>query len=255
MYIADLAGTFATSTIRRRLTAIRKAHRLAEKPDPVSSPMVKEVLDGILREYGAFQRGKNPLRSTDLMAMLDCLSDDVASQRNRAILLIGFAGAFRRAELTSLDCEDLDFRNEGVVVTIRRSKTDQYGKGERKGIPRGRSTATCPVAALENWLRAAGITTGAVFRPVTKSGSIRDRRLTDRSIALIIKKFALKAGLDATKYAGHSLRSGLATEAAYQGASERSIMKQGGWKSASMARRYIREGSLFHDNAGNKLGL
>jgi len=179
----------------------------------------------------------------------------LVDQRDRAILLVGFAGAFRRSELVSLDVEDLDYRPEGIVVRIRRSKTDQYGQGLLRGIPAGKRASTCPVTAMTEWLQASGIESGPVFRPLTKAGSVRTRRLTDRSIALIIKRAAEGAGMDASRFAGHSLRSGLATEAAAQGANERSIMRQGGWKSATMARRYIRDGSLFRDNAADSVGL
>jgi integrase len=188
--------------------------------------------------------------------MVLVLSGDTAiGARDRALLLLGFAGAFRRSELVALDIDDVQITREGMIVTIRRSKTDQEGAGQKVGIPRGRHPGTCPVKALAAWLGLAGIEAGAIFRPITRHGLIQPGRLTDRSVARIVQRTAEAAGLDPSQFAGHSLRAGLATSAAMAGAEERDIMRQTRHKSVVVARRYIRDGSLFRNNAAGTVGL
>ena len=165
------------------------------------------------------------------------------------------AGAFRRSELVSLDRADLGFTLDGVVITLRRSKTDQEGAGVQKGIPFGSRANTCPVKALSAWLDASGIQEGPIFRAINRHGQIRLGRPTDRAVALIVKDAAEAAGFDPARFSGHSLRAGLATSAASRGASERSIMAQTGHRSVTMVRRYIRAGSLFQENAAATVGL
>jgi integrase len=199
-------------------------------------------------------KGTAPALTEDLRLMVRAMPYSLLGSRDRALLLIGFAGAFRRSELVSLDVEDLAFEREGVVVTLRRSKTDPVGQGRKIGIPLG-SGKTCPVRALERWMEAAGIEEGPLFRPVTRHSHVEDCRLSDKAVALIVKRWAQAVGLDPALYAGHSLRSGLATSAARNGASERSIMNQTGHRSVQMVRRYIREGTVFQENAAAKVGL
>ena len=175
--------------------------------------------------------------------------------RDRALLLLGFAGAFRRSELVGIDVEDLGFREEGLVVTLRRSKTDQEGEGRRVGIPYGSDPATCPFRAVRAWLKLSGIDSGPLFRPIDRRGRLGPSRLTDKSVALLVKRYVKDVGLDPARFSGHSLRAGLVTAAALAGASERSIMAQTGHRSPNMVRRYIRECSLFQDNAAAKTGL
>ena len=185
--------------------------------------------------------------------------------RNRALLLIGFAGAFRRSELVDLDVEDLDFRDEGLVITVRRSKTDQEGQGLLKGIPYGSDRDTCPIRSLQLWLETASITSGAIFRSVNKgdkvilhrrrNGEVIEARLGGRDVARIVKRCAQRAGLDPQRYAGHSLRAGFATTAAERQVPEQEIMDQTGHKSLLMLRRYIRKGSVLKNNAAAKIGL
>ena len=254
-YIAEMAEDYKFSTIRRRLTSINKAHDLEGLASPGRSPLVREVKDGIKREIGAKETGKDPLLTDDIVRMVEALGDDLAGARDRCLLLVGFAGCFRRSELVSLDVDDLRFRPEGVVVSVEKSKTDQYGEGTQTAIPYGRREATCPVSALRHWLDVSAITEGAVFRPINKHGHIRPRRLTAGSVALIVKRTAIAAGLDPEKYAGHSLRSGFATQAARSGAKERLIMKQGAWSTDKMVRRYIRDASMFDENAADDIGL
>jgi integrase len=175
--------------------------------------------------------------------------------RNRALLLVGFGGAFRRSELVGLDAADVRFVREGLVLTLRRSKTDQEAAGELKAIPYGERLESCPVRALQAWLEAAGITSGALFRPVTCWGRVAERQLSDQVVALVVKQRAVALGLDPRAYAGHSLRAGLATAAARAGVEERDIMRQTGHRSERMVRKYIREGQLFRNNASGRVGL
>lgn len=255
LYLSDLATDHKVSTLRRRLTTISKTHELDGHETPTRHSLVQDVFDGIRRELGFLQKGKTPLLADDVRALLAVQPDDLTGLRNRALLLVGFAGAFRRSELVGIAITDLIWPKEGLVALVRRSKTDQHGEGMKKAIPYGQHADTCPVRTLREWLDALGETSGPVFRGITKTGKISERALSDRSVALIVKDSALKAGLDPAIYAGHSLRSGFATQAAISGASERAIIRQGGWASEKMARRYIRDASLFRDNAAGDLGL
>jgi integrase len=181
--------------------------------------------------------------------MLDVLPDSSLGCRDGALLLLGFSGGFRRSEIVGLDVADIEFTSDGLVIHQRRSKTDQEGEGRKVGIPFGSTPMTCPVRSLRAWLDAASITQGPVFRGVGRWGHVDDGRLDDRAVARVVQKYAKLIGLDPTKFAGHSLRAGLATSAARAGRSERSIMNQTGHRSVTMVRKYIREGSLFVENA------
>ncbi len=255
LYLSALAPTHKTSTLRRRLSAVAQAHKAAGHPSPTKAPEVALPWQGIRRTHGTAELGKAPILTADLRALVAALPDSPLGARDRALLLVGFAGAFRRSELVALDVADVEFTRLGLVVTIRRSKTDQEGQGRQLGIPHGADPATCPVRALRAWLDTAAIVEGPIFRPLTRHGAILPGRLSDKAVALVVKRAALAAGLDPRRYAGHSLRSGLATSAAAAGASERAIMNQTGHKSLTVARRYIRAGSLFRENAAAALGL
>lgn len=243
------------STLGRRISSISQAHKAAGFESPAGSAPVKAVMSGIRRVHGSAQKGKAPVLTDDIHRMVDTLPGSPLGARDRALLLVGFAGAFRRSELVSLDVGDVEFRAEGLMVTLRRSKTDQEGAGREIAVPYGSNPDTCPVRALRAWLDASGISSGALFRAIDRHGNLQPGRLSDKAVALVVKRCAEKAGLDASRFAGHSLRSGLATAAAQAGASERSIMEQTGHKSLQMVRRYIRRGSLFRDNAAAKVGL
>ena len=197
---------------------------------------------------------KTPTLTEAIRLMIRAIPDSLLGCRDRALLLVGFAGAFRRSELVSLDVEDLAFEREGVIVTFRRSKTDAAGQGRKIGIPLG-SGKTCPIRALEKWMELAGIEEGPLFRPVTRHKHVEDCRLSDKAVALIVNRWAQAVGLDPADYAGHSLRFGLATSAARNGASERAIMNQTGHRSVQMVRRYIREETIFQENAFSMTGL
>lgn len=257
LYLADRADTLKPTTLNRRLAAIAKAHSAAGYDSPASlrHAVVSEVLKGIRRTKGTAPACKSPLLVGQLKAALRESREDLLGVRDRALLLIGFAGAFRRSELVSLDVADVAFTDDGLVVTLRRSKTDQEGEGRKIGIPHGSKPSTCPVRALRTWLEGAGIVAGPLFRSVDRHGKLSTLRLSDRGVAIAVKRAAELAGLDASAFAGHSLRSGLATSAAAAGASERSIMDQTGHRSVQMVRRYIRGGSLFRDNAAAQVGL
>jgi integrase len=187
--------------------------------------------------------------------MLEALPNTLAGGRNRALLLMGFAGGFRRSELSALDVEDVVKNDDGLVVKLRRSKTDPEGKGREVGIPYGSNPSTCPVRALQAWKTATGISEGALFRGIDRHGHVGMTRLHKDSVGLIVKRAVEAAGLDPDLYAGHSLRAGLATQSYLNGAGELAIMRQTGHRSLAMVRRYIREGSLFRDNPAGKLGL
>ncbi|MGH2387182.1 MAG: site-specific integrase [Chloroflexota bacterium] len=255
VYLADLAPLYKTATITRRMSAIAQAHKTAGFPSPTTDAAVRQVAAGIRRRHGTQQQGKEAALTADLRAMVETLDGLPRGRRDRALLLLGFAGAFRRSELVALDLADVARTRDGLVVTVRRGKTDQEGLGRRVGIPYGSTPTTCPVRALEDWLEAARITAGPLFHPIDRHGNLRPHRLTDQSVALVVKRAAQAAGLDPALYAGHSLRSGLATAAAQAGVSERTIMEQTGHKSLPIVRRYIRRGSLFTENAAAKVGL
>jgi integrase len=229
--------------------------------------VVRRTLSGIARGTDARPRQVAPLRIGQLRAMLEATpEEDLLAVRDHALLLTGFAGGFRRSELAALRVEDLHFVDEGVDVLIRRSKTDQEGEGRTIGIPRGRHPQTCPVLALQRWLRLAELTAGPLWwgiapngRPGTQrhrpEGRLGTRPLSAQAIARVVQRAAARAGLDAREFAGHSLRAGFATEAAAQGASERAIMAQTGHRSVVMVRRYIRDGDRYRENAAAVLGL
>jgi integrase len=257
LYLTALAATHRPATMTRRLTAITKAHAIAGQPSPATmqQPAVSETLKGIRRTLGTAQQTKAPLLTADVRRMVEALPDNLAGCRDRALLLLGFAGGFRRSELAALDVGDVLHIEDGLVVKLRRSKTDPEGKGRDVGIPYGSTPSTCPVRALTAWKTAARISEGALFRGVDRHGHVGTVRLHKDSIGLVVKRAAEAAGLDPTKYAGHSLRAGLATQAYLNGAGELAIMRQTGHRSLAMVRRYIRDGSLFRENPAAKLGL
>ena len=255
LFLVDHAGIRKASTLQRALVSIAHAHQAADVPSPTTSPAVRAVLAGIRRTHGTAQAGKAPVGVAELREMVAPLGGDLRGQRDRALLLVGFAGAFRRGELVALDVEDLETPAAGLVLTVRRSKTDPEGAGRRVGIPGGQHAATCPVRALSAWLTAAAITSGPLFRGIDAAGQVSARRLTDRQVARIVQRRAAAVGLNATRYAGHSLRAGLATSAAAAGVEERDIMRQTGHRSVVVMRRYVRDGQLFRANAAAAVGL
>lgn len=259
-YVAELAQTYKPATITRRLSAIAAAHQVKGLPSPTTDAKVRGVMQGIRREAaeaGIVQTQKRPLRLEDVQTIVrDHLPEGPAGARDRALLLVGFAGAFRRSELVGINVEHLRFTPEGVVVTLPKSKTDQEGAGRLVPLPYSRNgQETCPVRALQAWLELAGITSGPVFRKVDRWGHVAATRLTDKAVALQVKRYADALGYRAADFGGHSLRAGFATSAAAAGIEERAIMGQTGHRSTGMVRRYIREGSLWRNNPVAALGL
>lgn len=248
LYLTARAGSCKPSTLSRALAAISEAHRAAGAASPRSSGPVKAVLQGIRRAKGTAPAQKAPLSTGELRAMLAGLPEGLLGLRDRALLLVGFAGAFRRSELVALAVEDVAQVEDGLEITLRRSKTDQEGQGRKVGVPFGSSPASCPVRALRAWVEAAGIASGPVFRSVDRHGHLGET-LSPAAVALVVKRSASAAGLEASTVAGHSLRAGLATAAAKAGRSERAIMRQTGHRSSAMVRRYIRDAELFSENA------
>jgi integrase len=255
LYLTDLSGTHKPATLTRRVSAISQAHQIAGLETPTKSSQVRLVLAGIKRTKGTAQAAKTPVLVYDLRRMISRLSESLIGRRDRALLLIGFAGAFRRSELVGLNREDVDITRDGLVVTLRRSKTDQDGAGRKLGIPYGSNPLTCPVRAFQDWVEQSGIGQGPLFRSINRHGKMASARLSTNAVADIVKRHAGVVGLNADEFSGHSLRAGLATSAAMAGASERSIMNQTGHRSVNMVRRYIRDGSLFRENAVAVVGL
>jgi site-specific recombinase XerD len=255
LYITELSRALKISTIGRRLITISQAHKLRGFPSPTEDEAVRKVWRAIRKEKSVAPTRKAPTLTSHIRKMISGLPTNSMGIRDRALILIGFAGAMRRSEITAIEVSDLEMGDDGIVIHIRRSKTDQLGSGRKIGIPYGSHTRTCPVDALKEWLAVSGITEGPLFRGLTRSGKLQSNGLSDRMVARIVKRCIERAGYDAAKFAGHSLRSGLATAAAMAGVSERSIQNQTGHKSVVTLRRYIRDGSLFKDNAAGKVGL
>ncbi len=247
-YLADHAATHAPATLTRWVASIAKGHRAAGFQSPTGSELVRATLQGIRRSHGAAQRQAKPLLRDDLFSVLDATGSDIRDVRDRALLLLGFGGGFRRSELVGLEVPDLEQVRQGLVVTLRQSKTDQEGAGRKIGIPLGR-TRWCPVAALTRWLDIAGITEGPMFRPVDRHGNIGAGRLSGEAVSIVIRERVAAAGIDPSGYSGHSLRAGFATSAAQAGVSTLKIRAQTGHASDAMLARYIRDGELFVDNA------
>ena len=254
-YIAERPARLKVGSIQRRLNAVAEAHKSVGLETPTASGIVRNTLKGIRRTIGTAAIQKAPALTADIRAMVETTDAGLIGLRDRALILLGFAGAFRRSEVAGLNVADLDFSRDGLAVTLRRSKTDQDAQGRKIGIPYGSNPETCPVRTLQAWLERAGLLEGSVFRSLNRHGQLLSRRLSGADVARIVKKLAERAGLDPAKFAGHSLRAGHATSAAASGASERSIMNQTGHRSVQMVRRYIREGSLFRENSAGKLGL
>jgi integrase len=256
LYITRLARERRVATVQRRLAAIAQAHGDAGHPSPTEDRLVRKTMTGIRRTHGTAPRRKAATRTPLLRQMVRDLPETPEGARDRALLLMGFAGAFRRAELVALDRADLTFDPDGVRVSIRSSKTDPEAAGAVIGLPFGAHPETCPVRALRAWLALLEDEEPAVFRRISRWGTPCRARLSPQSVALIVKRRAAAIGQDPRLFAGHSLRAGMATSAAAGGATERDIMRQTRHRSVETARRYIREGELFHrGNAARFTGL
>jgi integrase len=251
-YLAARADRLATASLVRHVASISKAHDARGLPNPTRSELVRATMRGIKRTRGCAQHEAKPLLRDDLLLVLDAMGEGLKHSRDRALLLIGFAGALRRSELVGIDMGDVEHVRQGIVLHLRRSKTDQDGRGRKIGIPYGR-TRCCPVNALQGWLAASGITEGAIFRPVDRHGRIHAARLSGEAVSLVVRERVAAAGLDPTRYSGHSLRAGLATSAAQAGVPTWRIRTQTRHASDAMLARYVRDGELFTDNAAGAL--
>ena len=234
------------STLKRRLASINVIHSLKGFHIDTKNPLIKDNLEGIKRKIGIYQNGKKPLLINNLHKIIDVIDyykiqKYVRSTRDKAIILIGFSGGFRRSEIVNLKKNDLEFVEEGLKISLRRSKGDQYGEGMIKAIPYFNNKKYCAIIALQDWLSARTNNNDLIFP------------YSDKTVSLILKKYLNIIGLDSRLYSGHSLRSGFATSTASHGADERSIMAMTGHKSTEMVRRYIKESNLFKNNALSKL--
>ena len=258
LYLTHLSTkNIKISTLRRRLVSIGVIHKLKGHYLDTKHPSIIENIMGIKRRKGSIQKGKKPILINSLKSIINVIDqqnkEEIKKLRDRSIILIGFSGGFRRNEIVSLDHDDLDFVSEGLKVNVKRSKTDQFGEGAVKGLPYFDNTQYCPVVSIKKWLQISKINSGPLFRRFIKGSNLSENRLTDQTVALLIKKYLELAGIDSKNYSGHSLRSGFATTAAEAGAEERTIMAMTGHKSTEMVRRYIKEANLFKNNALNKI--
>tara|TARA_A100001011_G_scaffold375866_1_gene437853 strand:+ start:46 stop:963 length:918 start_codon:yes stop_codon:yes gene_type:complete len=247
LYLTELSTKSKFSTLKRRLASISILHKMRGHYIDTKHPIIMENLMGIKRAKGTHQKGKKPILISDLKLLINAIDESqekhIRKIRDKALILIGFSGGFRRSELVNIEIQDIEFVTEGVKIFVKRSKTDQSGEGMRKAIPYFNNNQFCPVIALKKWIDAFEKNQNKIFN------------ISDKNVALIIKKYASIAGLDSNKYAGHSLRSGFATSAAESGAEERNIMAMTGHKTTEMVRRYIKEANLFKNNALNKIKI
>ena len=247
------------STLKRRIVSIGVIHRLKGHYLDTKHPSIIENIMGIKRRKGSKQLAKKPILISYLKKLINAIDEqdkeEIKKFRDRSLILTGFSGGFRRNEIVSLDYEDLDFVPEGLKINLRRSKTDQFGQGFTKALPYFDNPQYCPVVSLKKWIEISQIKAGSLFRRFTKGSKLSNNRLTDQTVALLIKKYLKLAAIESQNYSGHSLRSGFATSAAESGAEERSIMAMTGHKSTEMVRRYIKEANLFKNNALNKMKL
>ena len=247
LYLTHLSANSKISTLRRRLVSIGVVHKLKGHYLDTKHPIIIENLLGIKRINGSYQKSKKPLLINELKLILNVIDEKEKNElkrvRNKSLILLGFSGGFRRSELVNIEYDDLEFVDEGLKIFIKRSKTDQIGEGSIKAIPYFGNSDYCPVIKLQDWIKYKSINSGTIYE------------ISDKSVSLIIKKYAILAGLDPSKYGGHSLRSGFATAAAESGAEERNIMAMTGHKTTQMVRRYIKEANLFKNNALNKIKI
>jgi len=247
LYLTHLSSTSKFSTLKRRIASISVFHKIKGYYLDTKHPLIMENLHGIKRVKGSNQKSKKPILINELKLIINAIVEanqpEIKKIRDKALILIGFSGGFRRSELVNIEHEDIEFVNEGVKIFVKRSKTDQSGEGMIKAIPYFDNKLFCPVTNLKNWIDYSKIKLGKIFD------------ISDKSVALIIKKYASLSGLDPNRYGGHSLRSGFATSTAESGAEERNIMAMTGHKTTQMVRRYIQEANLFKNNALNKIKI
>jgi site-specific recombinase XerD len=258
LYLAEVASRgLSYASVTQRLSAISKIHRVNGFASPARSEHVRQMMTGIANTLGRAQHGKAALTDDRLVSVVKETEASKPKQqlRDRAILLFGFSTALRRAELVALNTDDLAWTQDGVIVNVRVSKTDQAGQGQFVAVPYGKNADTCPVRALRAWLDEAGIVEGPLFRSITRSDTVRPHRLTAQYVARFVKKYAGLAGFDPDVHGAHSLRSGIVTSASRGGATEADIMRQTRHQDPAMVRRYTREVELFKNNIVSKTKL
>lgn len=252
-YLSEHAMDHKVATLLRWLTSISQAHKRAGLPTPTKDTVVHETLSGIRKIHGGKQRRVAPITTEELMAMVDAAPNTLIGQRNKALLLVGFGGAMRRSEITNLQVENFEIDRRGAVVDLGKTKTDQSGEDSKVAITMAKNKRYCAVTALKSWYAATGITEGPVFRAINQYGKLSSRKLSTQAVADIVKAMALAAGLDRTLFSGHSMRAGLATAAAQADKPYHKIKAITRHKSDATLARYIRDGQMFENNAGDLL--
>lgn len=254
-YITFLGKTLKASSIKRKMTAISQRHETAGYPSPTKLALVKGVWDGIQRNIGIKEEGKDAIWLDELRQIVQAIPQNtLIGVRNRALLILGWAGALRRSELVGLNSEDVSKTRDGLILHLNKSKTDQKGEGQDVALPYGSNPLTCPVRSLEDWLAVSGIVEGPLFRRIDRHGNILGR-LTPQSVRLVVRKSCEAIGMDSERYGAHSLRSGFCSTAAKAGKAEHQIMKQTRHKQSDSLQRYIKKANLFDDNAASGIGL
>ena len=257
-YLAAAGEGYALPTLRRRVAAIARACGVAGHPLDTKHPAIRETLRGIGRKHGAPARRSAALTTAEVKKLSRACGTDLAGARDRALFLVGFAGALRRSELVALDVEHVTWTNAGMKLLIERSKTDAEGEGAEIAIPRGQSPETCPVAALQQWLTAAEISAGPLFRKVNRGGAVETARLVPDAVRQILLKRAAKAGLKGTlaePVSPHGLRAGFVTTAYGNGVPDEEIMGHTRHRSLTTMRSYVRRAKLSRNSPAGKLGL
>jgi integrase len=251
-YLAAHADTLAPASLARRVATLSKVHTANYWPNPCQSEAVRATMRGIKRVNGTAQDQAKPLLREDLFLTLDAIGTDTRASRDRALLLIGWAGGFRCSELTGLDLDDIEEVREGMILHLRRSKTDQTGQGRKIGIPLGH-TRHCPVAALTTWREVLATDNGPLFRPVDRHGNMQMERLRSDAVSTVLRDRLTGGGIEPGGYSGHSLRAGLATSAIKAGVPTYKVRAQTGHASDLMLSRYVRDAGLFDGNAAGAL--
>jgi integrase len=256
LYVTDLANKgYKVSTLERKVYAIAHIHFITNLPLNLKDRDFKIVFSGIKRKLGTIKKGKAPLMIRTLREIAQELKgDDNITIRDKALITFGWASAMRRSEIIALNWFDIVYIDEGILVNIRKSKTDQYGQGQKIAILYGNNEDTCPVRNLKKWQAVSG-DNEAIFTSVNKAGIISNKKLADTDVARIIKKLLVNIKLDPSEFAGHSLRSGFITTAAKHSVPDHIIMKHSRHKTSQMLQVYTRDTSLVKDNATAMVGL
>jgi integrase len=257
-YLSDLGEGYARATLRRKVAAIARANRLAGYPLDTRDTSIRDVLRGIGRTHGAPPKRAQALATEEIQLLVATCADDPAGLRDRALILVAFAGALRRSELCAIEVEHITWRPRSIELLIPRSKTDAESEGARIGIPRGKSEATCPVRALQAWLRSVGIDQGPVFRAVAHRGTVRSTALSGEAVRLIMLKRARLAGIKGTllePISPHGLRAGFVTSAYRNQVPDEEIMGHSRHRSLTTMRSYVRRSKFSHASPAGKVGL